>query len=150
MDAESYRNALLAVLRAHSGQALETLRALDAVLPQKTRAVEIGIHPSQEADGMFSVLVHLEGPDLYALNKAIATCRTLFDVRYEQDGRLEPEVPLFNPLDPPFAVNDVIADTAFVWLEELWKAFGGTTSRLPAMAFGEEGYGTTGPKHLSP
>lgn len=147
---ESYQKELLAILRAHSEQALITLQALDTVLPEKTSAIQIGIHPNQEQDGTFTVMIHLDGPDLYVLNKAIEAYRTLFDVQYGEEGELEPEVPLFNSFNPPFEVNDVIVDTCFLWLEELWKSYGGTKSNIPAEVFGEDGYGSEEFKALTP
>lgn len=149
INAGSYQRELLAILRAHSEQALKTLRALDAAIPEKTRAIHIGIHPNQEQDGTFSIMIHLDGPDLYVLNKAIDAHRYLFEVRYGEDGCAEPEVPLFSPFHLPFEVNDVIVDTCFLWLEELWKCFGGTKSNLPVEVFGEDGYGSEPFRQLS-
>lgn len=150
MNADDYRDALLTILRAHSGEALETLRALDAALPEKARAIEIGVHPSQDRDGLFTIMIHLDGPDLYVLNKAVDACRTLFDVRFGDAGRPEPDVPQFSLSGPSFEVNDVIVDTAFLWLEELWKIHGGGRRSLPVSAFGDDGYGSEATRRISP
>lgn len=149
MDELTYRSELMSILRQQSAAAIQTLRSFDAVLPEKARAVQIMVHPSQDPDGMFTVLIHLDGPELHALNKAIRGCRTLFEVRYV-DGRLQPDVPLFDPFSLPFEVNDVIVDTATMWVEELWPAFGGTSRGLPAYACGEERHGTRGMVQLTP
>lgn len=93
---------------------------------------------------MFSILVHLEGPDLYGLNKAIDRHRHLFDVRFE-DGILTPKVPLFDPFDAEFEVNDVIVDTSVVWLKEVWSKLDDVSHSLSITIFGAEGYGTKTP-----
>lgn len=148
-DPATYRKELLAILRAHSEQALQTLRALDAVLPPTARAMQIGGHPSQEQDGTFTVMIHLDGPDLYVLNKAIARHRMLFDIQYDDEGHPVPAVPLFNPFDQPFGVNDMIVDSTFEWLEELWSSYGGTKSHLPVEVFGEDDFGSEGRRQLA-
>ncbi|MEO9298304.1 DUF6389 family protein [Devosia alba] len=148
MDEAHYRDELLSILRMNSAKALETLQAFDAALPEKARAIQIMVHPDQDDSGMFAVLIHLNGPDLYVLNKAISNCRYLFEARYV-DGKLETEVPLFDPEIVPFQVNDVIVDTAIIWVQELWKTFGGTKAGLPASVFGEEDYGTQGIVQMS-
>lgn len=149
MDATSYSRELLSILHEHSAQALEVLRAFDKALPEKARAIDIVVHVSQDPDGLFTVMIHLDGPDLYVLNKAIHDHRTLFAVRYT-DGRVTPKVPLFDSLNPPFEVNDVIVDTCIEWVKELWIGFGGVKRDLPARVWGEEGYGTRGTIPLTP
>ena len=111
-------------------------------------AIKLGVHPNQEPDGLFAILIHLEGPDLYALNKAIDAHRYLFDVKFV-DGQLAPQVPMFDPFDMDFEVNDVIVDTALLWLEEVWLNFNGKIKKLPTQVFGEQGYGTKTPRQLS-
>jgi len=106
MDAISYEIELLRILRMHSDQALKQLAAMDEAMPEKALGINIGIHPSQDPDGMFGIMIHLDGPDLYSLNKAINGHRSLFAVRFV-DGNLVPKVPMFNSLDLEFEVNDV-------------------------------------------
>ncbi len=148
MNPESYSAELLKILRSRSEQAINTLRAVDEILPDKVSGIMLGVHPSQEPDGMFGVLVHLEGPDLFVLNKVIDAHRYLFDVKFV-DGQLIPQVPMFDPFDTDFEVNDVIVDTVLLWLEEIWLVFDGKMKKLPTQVFGEEGYGTKTPRQLS-
>ncbi|AWB47519.1 hypothetical protein HYN69_02450 [Gemmobacter aquarius] len=89
----------------------------------------------------------MRGPDLFAHNKAIADVRCLFELRFLQ-GVVTPDVPLFDPFDQAFGVNDVIVDMAMVWFGEVWAAFGGMGRRLPVTMAGEDGFGLTPP--LSP
>ncbi len=147
MDENNYKQELLSILRKHSEQAIRTLKEMDKVLPDKAKEVHIGIHPNQEPDGLFTIMVHLDGPDLYVLNKAIGDYRKLFDVKFV-DGQLEPKVPLFDPFDEGFSVNDAIVDTSFVWVEEIWNVFGGTANKLPTLIFGADDYGTSTLKRL--
>ena len=141
-DVDEYRQVLLAVLRAHSVTALSRLQSIDRSLPEKTRGIEIVVHPSQDPDGTFSVMVHLLGPDLFVLNKAIGDFRSLFDARTVH-GLVTHDFPLFDQFDQPFSVNDTVVDIAMAWIRELWAAFGGMTMRVPVTMIGEDGYGTT-------
>ncbi|WP_413207388.1 DUF6389 family protein [Rhodospirillum sp. A1_3_36] len=149
MDPASYQRDLLEVLGRNMGHALDALRAFDLALPETAQSIEIVVHVNQEQDGLFTIMSHLNGPDSYALNKAIRACSILFDVRMV-DGEPQPKVPLFDPSNIPFGVNDVIVDTAVSWVVDLWKAFGGTSAGLPAIVIGGDGYGTKGVTVLSP
>lgn len=137
-----YRRILLTVLRDHTDAAVSALHSIDRHLPEKTRSMQIIVHLPQDADGMFAVMVHLDGPDLFVLNKAIDNFRSLFDVRI-LEGAVSPDVPLFDPHDQPFSVNDAIVDIVMVWLREVWAMFGGMRMRLPVTMEGEEGFGST-------
>lgn len=141
VNAESYSEALLSILRQHTANALAQLKTINSVMPLETKGIAIGVHPNQEPDGMFNILVHLEGADLYRLNKAIDSHRYLFSVRFE-DGKITPNVPQFDPFDTEFEVNDVIVDTSIVWLKEVWSILEDVGIALPVTAFGAEGYGT--------
>ncbi|RJL00687.1 hypothetical protein C9E82_23425 [Paracoccus siganidrum] len=90
---------------------------------------------------MFTVMLHLDGPDLFVLNKAISDFRSLFSVRIVH-GAVTPDVPLFDPFDQPFSVNDAIVDIVMVWLKEVWATFGGMNVRLPVTIEGEDGFGS--------
>lgn len=147
MKAENYSATLLQILRQHTANALDQLRQINSNLPEKTTGISIGVHPSQDPDGMFSIVVHLDGPDLYVLNKAIQDHRYLFDVRYE-NGHLTPEVPLFDPFDAEFEVNDIIVDTSLIWLKEIWSKLDGVSHTLSVTVFGDEGYGTKTPTSI--
>lgn len=141
-EVDEYKRTLLVVLRAHTDAALSALRSIDRSLPEKARSIRIVVHLPQDADGMFGVVVHLDGPDLFSLNKAIGDFRSLFEVRIT-DGKLCPDVPLFDPFDQPFSVNDAIVDVTMIWLKEVWAAFGGMSARLPVTVEGEDGYGSS-------
>lgn len=148
-DVDEYKRVLLAVLRADTDAALSKLQKINGCLPEKTRAIRIMVHLPQDAEGMFSVWLHLDGPDLFVLNKAISDFRSLFEIRFVH-GAVTPHVPLFDPFDQPFSVNDAIVDIAMVWLKEVWVAFGGMSRRLPVTIAGEDGYGTTPMMSLTP
>lgn len=139
MTQADYRTALQCILQAHTQSALEKLQEIKQSLPVRTRQLMVGVHPGQSEEGFFDVVIHLDGPDHYMLNKAIALHRSLFEVRCI-DGRMHPGVPMFDPDEPSFSVNDVIVDTCMDWVQGLWQRLGGVG--LPAFVFGEEGYGT--------
>jgi hypothetical protein len=147
MTADEYKAVLKSVLQVHSQSALERLNTIKQSLPQKARQVMVGVHPGQSEEGFFDIVVHLDGPDLYVLNKAIAPYRFLFEVKCI-DGQMQPDVPMFDPDEAVFSVNDAIVDTCMEWVEGLWQRLGGVV--LPAFVFGEEGYGTVESKPLLP
>lgn len=147
MTSDDYQSTLQHTLQAITRPALEKLNAIKQSLPEKARQLMIGIHPGQGEEGFFSIVVHLDGPDLYVLNKAIEPYRLLVEVTCI-DGQMQPDVPLFAADETDFAVNDVIVDSCMAWVEGLWQQFGGIG--LPAMVYGEEGYGTVEIKTLIP
>lgn len=147
MDRADYKAALDRIFPAYQLSALGKLREIKKTISPKVRHVMIGIHPDQDGEGYFDVKVHLDGPDLFVLNKEIAEHRTLFEVRV-LEGRLVPDVPLFDPDESSFPVADAIVDIAMEWVEGLWRELGGMG--VPAFAFGAEGYGTVERKNLRP
>ncbi|EAT2183000.1 hypothetical protein EZ281_02490 [Salmonella enterica] len=142
MTKTEYMTALQDILRMHTQEAVDKICRIKNILPVKTSAVEVGIHPSQDEEGMFCVMIHLRGPDLYVLNKAIAPYRELFEVKFI-DGNLQPEVPLFDPDEVSFSVNDLIVEVGIVWVKQIWALSGGLD--VPAYVFGEE---CSAPKRL--
>lgn len=147
MNQQDYQAALRRVLDAHTDGALRTLRELFPRLPEKAREIQFGIFPDQDGEGTFSIVIGLDGPDLYVLNKAIDGHRHLFDVVHGEDG-VSPRVPLF-AREPGFCVQDAIADTAADWLEALWEQGGRAVSPLPACIYADEDYGATTPRSLA-
>ncbi|CAB3903333.1 DUF6389 family protein [Achromobacter ruhlandii] len=147
MNQLDYQTALRRELDAHTDAALRVLAGLFPRLPEKAREIQFGIFPDQDGEGTFSVVIGLDGPDLYVLNKAIEGHRHLFDVVHGENG-LTPPVPMFGR-DPGFCVQDVIADTAADWIEALWERGGRAVSPLPACIYADEDYGTTTPRSLS-
>lgn len=145
MSEAEYKAVLVSILRQHSLPALEKLRLVGLKLPEKTRMMMIRIHPGQSEEGFFDVHIHLDGPDLYVLNKAIAAYRSLFDVSCI-DGRMIPDVPMFDTENAGFSVNDAIVDVCMDWVEELWSQSEGID--VPAQMFGDEGYGSVSEKPL--
>ena len=147
MDRQDYQAALRRVLDQHSDKAQARLAALIAALPEKAREIRVGIFPDQDGEGTFSVVVSLEGPDLYVLNKAVDAHRTLFDVRHTATG-VTPAVPTFAPDRAGFVVQDAIVDTAADWIEALWASVGRGKSPLPGLIYGDEDAGTSMPREL--
>lgn len=127
--------ALQNILNMHTQDAIAKIISIKAILPAKARSVEVGIHPTQDEEGMFSIMIHLIGPDLYVLNKAIEPYSELFGVKFIEN-KLQPEVPLFDPYETSFSVNDLIVEVGIDWLKQIWNLSGGLG--IPAYAFGEE------------
>jgi len=149
MNQHDYQIALRRVLDQHTSRAQEKLAALIAALPEKAREIQFGIFPDQDGEGTFSVVISLDGPDLYVLNKAVDAHRTLFDVRHTSKG-LSPAVPQFAPDSTGFAVHDAIADTAADWIEVLWEQAGKGRSPLSGLVYGDDDAGKTLPRELKP
>lgn len=145
MSEAEYKAVLVSILRQHSLPALERLRLVGLNLPAKTRMMMIRIHPGQSEEGFFDVHIHLDGPDLYVLNKAIAPYRLLFEVSCI-DGPMIPDVPMLDAENAGFSVNDAIVDVCMDWVEELWSQSEGID--VPAQMFGDEGYGSVSEKPL--
>lgn len=130
-----YTTVLQDILNMYTYDAVDKITCIKNILPEKASAVEVGIHPTQDEEGIFSIMIHLRGPDLYVINKAIAPYRVLFDVKFI-DGKLQPEVPLFDSDDMPFSVNDLIVGVSLDWIKQIWALSGGLG--IQAYAFGEE------------
>ncbi|KIP99164.1 hypothetical protein RU07_21175 [Agrobacterium tumefaciens] len=145
MSEAEYKAVLVSILRQHSLPALEKLRLVGLNLSAKTRMMMIGIHPGQSKEGFFDVHIHLDGPDLYLLNKAIAPYRSLFEVSCI-DGRMIPDVPMFDAENAGFSVNDAFVDVCMDWAEELWSQSEGID--VAAQMFSDEGYGSVSEKPL--
>ena len=92
-------------------------------------------------------MIHAVGPDIYVLNKSIGDHRTLFEVK-RVEGGLNNAVPLFDPDDTEFSVNDVIADTAANWIEKQWQMVGTQQSNFPVRIFCDGDYGETLPRQI--
>lgn len=135
MTENEYREILQDTLKSHIQSAVDILLKIKANLPEKTKAVEIGIHPNQDEDGMFSVMVHLCGPDLYVINIAIADYRLLFDVKFI-GGKLQPNVPILDPDEVSFSINDLIVEVSIDWVKAIWDLSGGL--EILVYVFGDE------------
>jgi len=130
MDEKTYRYQLSSDLQLHTAEAARRIRHVLKNLPPRTRSVELIVFPTQDGDGTFSIRASLEGPDLYVLNKAIKEFADIFDVIYTEGG-VEPEVPLVNPFDTGFQVNDAIADCAAQWLQQVWRTLEDVKPSIP-------------------
>lgn len=119
MTKTEYREVLQNTLKSYTQSAVDMIFKIKTNLPEKAKSVEVGIHPNQDEDGIFSVMVHLCGPDLYVLNKAIADYRLLFDVKLI-GGKLQPNVPIMDPGEVSFSINDLIAEVSIDWVKTIW------------------------------
>ncbi|WP_146114135.1 DUF6389 family protein [Pantoea coffeiphila] len=135
MTKGEYASVLQNILKLHTQEAIDKIINIKRILPEKACIAEVGIHPTQDEEGMFSIIVHLCGPDLYLLNQVIAPYRVLFDVK-DSEGKLQPDVPLFFPEETSFSVNDLIVEVSINWVQEIWALSGGLG--IPAYTFGEE------------
>jgi len=130
-----YREVLQDTLKGYTQSAVDMIFKIKTNLPEKAKSVDVGIHPNQDEDGMFSVMVHLCGPDLYVLNKAIADYRLLFDVKFI-GGKLQPNVPILDPDEVSFSINDLIVEVSIDWVKTIWDLSGGL--KIPGYVFGDE------------
>ncbi|PYC46484.1 hypothetical protein DI396_15220 [Litorivita pollutaquae] len=147
-DEALYRSGLREAIWPQMGAAVMKVQHLLAGLPDDTEGVDIGIHPDPEQSGSFTVMAHVFGPDLYALNKAVEPYRELLCVRMTGAGPVPP-VPLPAPFGVDFATNDIICDVAADWVTEVWFHADGPLSGAGNVIFGEEGYGASLPRKLA-
>ncbi|MGL4321796.1 MAG: DUF6389 family protein [Paracoccaceae bacterium] len=148
-DPVAYAAALRALLDEHAADIRKRLLAIDKALPEKAAGMMIIVHLPQDPDGSFSIMAHLRGPDLYVLNKAIDPHRDLFMIRSVARPS-EPIAPMFDELELPFAVNDVLADTVIVWLQGLWPTVEADFRGICVEAVAEDDYGAQGVVMLHP
>lgn len=146
-SATEYAEVLGGILAAHDATALAQIRGALEHLPEEARQLHFGVHPDQDGEGTFDVMIHLDGPDLYVLNKAIAPYRKLFEIK-RVPGGLNVAVPLFDPDAVDYEVRDVIADTAMDWVTRLWPKVGGVSPDLPVLAFCDEDWGNPAARWL--
>lgn len=135
MTETEYREVLQDTLKGYTQSAVDMICKIKTNRPEKAESVDVGIHPNQDEDGMFSVMVHLCGPDLYVLNKAIADYRLLFDVKFI-GAKLHPNIPILDPDEVSFSINDLIVEVSIDWVKTIWDLSGGL--KIPGYVFGDE------------
>ncbi|MFN7175274.1 MAG: DUF6389 family protein [Thermaurantiacus sp.] len=161
LEVERHRAALEAALAASAPSARAKLAAIRATLPPKARGVDIGIMMDADGEGSVSVLLYLDGPDLFVLQQAIEPYWKLFESSFETrvvDGVIVPGVPILHPGDPPanddgnpddlLPVHASSAEACRAWIAGLWAELGGMG--LPARTFLDCGIGPEGAQPLAP
>lgn len=148
MKENEYRIELRKVLDENSSTALKNLNATLQSLPEKTKSIELIIFPDQDGEGTFSVRISLSGPDLYVLNKSIKNTADLIKVIYTPEG-LKPRVPLMDPFNSDFEVNDVLCDVVIEWLKSIWNQTEHQHINLPVTILVDEASGMSLPVELN-
>ncbi|MEM6661418.1 MAG: DUF6389 family protein [Pseudomonadota bacterium] len=142
MDEEDYCSALKSALASKREELVIKFSTLMEHLPAKTVDIGIGIHTGQDPDGSFTVMAHLGGPDLYALNKAVEQHRTLFEVPRNALGKPPLELPFLDSFDESFEVGDVLVDEVANWLVSVCSNVDRHGFEGPIRAYGGDAYGT--------
>ncbi|MEM7289666.1 MAG: DUF6389 family protein [Pseudomonadota bacterium] len=137
---EAYAAILREILVQQDVFARRQLKGALAHWPDKATGLHFGIHPDQDGEGTFDVMLHVQGPDSYVINKAISEYRRLFEIK-RMPGGLNISVPLFDPDEVDYEVRDVIADVAMDWAENLWAKEGKNHPDLPVLIFCDEDWG---------
>ena len=148
MEENEYKIELRKVLDENSSTVLVNLNKTLRSLPEKTKSVELMIFADQDGEGTFGVRVSLSGPDLYVLNKAIEDSADLINVIHTPEG-LKPNVPLMDPFNSSFEVNDVLSDVVGDWLKTVWKKANNENINLPVTIIADEDYGMDLPIKLN-
>ncbi|MFD4993934.1 DUF6389 family protein [Cellulosimicrobium cellulans] len=149
MDAETHAHRLRAHLDAATPDAVLRLRAVVDALPDAAEEVVVTVFPDQDGEGTLDVVVSLDGPDAFVLDRAVEPFRTLFEVVHGEDGPI-PAVPLVAPGLAAYDARDLVVDTAAAWVVEVWDAAARGRSRVPGRVEGHDGYGTRVPLALEP
>lgn len=149
MTRNEYIQAVRQVLDEHTERAASELTAALAIVPAKARQITLDIFVDQDGEGFLDVRVALDGPDLYVLNRAIASRALLFETRMTENG-LVPNLPLMNPDNEEFSVQHALTDCAAAWLKSVWSRAEHSDCQLPVVIKSPEGYGTTVPFPLAP
>ena len=148
MEENEYKIELRKVLDENSADAIKRLNCTLQALPDKANSIELMIFPDQDGEGTFGIRMSLTGPDLYALNRMIEDTADIFNVKHTPNG-LEPNVPLMDPFDSNFEVNDTLSDIVGEWLESIWNQVEVGNINLPVTVVADEGYGTKLPIKLN-
>ena len=148
MTRDDYIHRVEAVLSEHTAQAAHRLSEALARVPSTAQKAEIQLFVDQDGEGFLDVRVSLVGPDLFVLNRAIASHAELFGTRMSEGGFV-PALPLMEPGGESFSVHDALTDCAAAWVATAWEQADCAGFRLPIVVVSPEGYGTTTPFHLS-
>ncbi len=148
MEENEYKIELRKVLDENSANAIKRLNSTLKIIPEKSKSIELMIFPDQDGEGTFGVRISLTGPDLYVLNKAIEDYANIIDVKHTSNG-LEPNVPMMDPFDSNFEVNDALSDIVGEWLKSIWNQAEARNINLPVTIVADEGYGTILPIKLN-
>jgi hypothetical protein len=147
MTEDNFIAELSAALGNHSDAARDQILHLLASLPERAMRLDLQVFPSQDGDGFFTIRAGVDGPDLYVINKAIDAHADLFDVKYTEDG-VKPSIPIVDPFDGEYPVNDIIVDCAAKWLQAVWASLGEIDCAIPIVIVGHDDYGTVTPVGL--
>lgn len=147
MNRDNYVARVQDVLSQHTERAVERLNATLLLLPEKATELDIQIFVDQGVEGLLTVKVGLNGPDLYVLNKAISAHRTLFDTVMVETG-LEPDLPLMDIDEEAFSVGDVLTDCGVTWAAKVWERAEAKACRIPVFITSPDDYGTGLPRRL--
>lgn len=148
MKETKYKIELQKVLNENSQESINKLNSVIPLIPEKTRSVQIIIFPDQDGEGTFGVRVVLDGPDLFVLNKVIKDFADIIDVVHTPKG-LVPPVPLMDPFNSKFEVNDVLSDVVGEWVGSIWGQINSESITVPITLVSDDGWGTIFPKSLS-
>jgi len=145
MNEIEYQIELLKILNEHSEKTILKINKVLEVLPNGVQSIELQIFPDLDGEGPFGIQFSLIGRDLYHLNNLIKEYASLFNVKHASSG-LTPAVPLMDPFDSKFEVNDVLVDTVSEWLSALCQKSNLNNFNIPVIIVTDEGYGKNMPK----
>ena len=142
MTRDEYIQKVEAVLNEHTVQAASRLSAALALVPLKTKEVDIEIFVDEEGEGFLDVQVNLMGPDLHVLNRAIADYAELFETHMTEEDIMIPPLPRMAYKGETFSVQDTLADCAASWLCRVWENTERGDFHLPVTVVVHDDYGT--------
>ncbi|MEO0370837.1 MAG: DUF6389 family protein [Pseudomonadota bacterium] len=148
MTQAEYKAALLSALDSCRDEITNNVSGAIQNLPEKAKGFDIGVHPDQDQEGFLTVMIHVVGPDLYVLNKAIQDFRLLFKIRHEETG-MSFGLPMFEPYGEEVPVGDVQVDTVAEWFGAFWPSVDDLAFQKPVTVVGADGFGTSPQKKLN-
>jgi hypothetical protein len=147
MTEHEFKTEFDAALVRHSDAARAKILHLLETLPERATQLDFVVFPSQDGDGFFTIRASVEGPDLYLINRAIESHADLLDTKYTESG-VEPPIPIVDPFDVEFAVNDLLVDCVARWLHHVWQSLGNVLCRVPVFVVGDDDFGSVTPLEL--
>lgn len=147
MTEDEFIDQLSAALQDHTDTARAQIPRLLGCLPQRATRLDLQVFPAQDGDGFFTIRASVDGPDRHVINKAIDAHAKLFDAKYTANG-VDPAIPIVDPFDVDYPVNDIIVDYAAKWLQDVWRSLGDVDCPIPVVVIGHDDYGTVTPIEL--
>lgn len=147
MTEAEFQRQLLNELDKHETDVIDRINLLLENIPSNSKSLDLGIFPSQDGDGMFSIYASVDGPNLFVLIKSLEKYASIFAPKHTANGII-PFIPNVDRRMVDFEVNDVVVDCVAKWLLGIWQKTNKNKLQVPTYIIADEDYGTITPIEL--